>query len=262
MKKPKNLEKKLVKNPKNPTSALRQNVDILMDIFGYTLSETSEKADISFEKFKSFFYGKSDEVRLSTAVKLARLFGLSVDELSGAETISNEMEDYINMYKSLPEYSKYLVRYFIAHQNNIYQRRAVLGKKVISVLKPQCVDSYLQTTNVTEELCIEHLNDNVKAKVSLGLKIPCEHYMPIYGPHDILLLAADRDAMNGERCVIEMNNNLFIVEKKIYVKDGVKTSEYVSLMNGRFAVPATNIDYKIGYVVGFLNAEDGTWGVR
>ena len=262
MKKPKNLEKKLVKNPKNPTSALRQNVDILMDIYGYTLSETSEKADISFEKFKSFFYGKSDEVRLSTAVKLARLFGLSVDELCGAETVSNEMEEYINMYKALPEYSKYLVRYFIAHQNNIYQRRAVSGKKVISVLKPQCVDTYLQTTNVTEELCIEHLDEKVKSKVSIGLRIPCEHYMPFYSPHDILLIAADREATHGERCVIEMNNNLFIVEKRNHIKNGVKTSEYVSLMNGRFTVPATNIDYKIGYIVGFLNAEDGTWGVR
>lgn len=262
MKKPKNLEKKLVKNPTNPTSALRQNVDILMDIYGYTLSETSEKADISLEKFKSFFYGKSEEVRLSTAIKLARLFGLSVDELVGAETISNEMEDYINMYKSLPEYSKYLVRYFIAHQNNIYQRREVMGKKVISVLQPPCVDTYLQTTNVTEEMCIEHLNDNIKSKVSLGLKIPCEHYMPIFSPHDILLIAADREAHHGERCVIERGNNLFIVEKQIHIKNGVKTSEYVSLMNGRFTVPATEIDYKIGYIVGFLNAQDGSWGVR
>jgi hypothetical protein len=262
MKKPKNLSKKLVKNPTNPTSALRQNVDMLMDVYGYTLSETSEKADISLEKFKSFFYGKSDECRLSTAIKLARLFGLSVDELAGAETISTEMEEYINMYKSLPEYSKYLVKYFISHQNNIYQRRAVMGKKVISVLQPPCVDSYLQTTNVTEELCIEHLNENIKSKVSLGLKIPCEHYMPIYSPHDILLIAADREAHHGERCVIEMNNNLFIVEKRTVVKNGVKMSEYVSLMNGRFTVPATEIDYKIGYIVGFLNAQDGTWGVR
>ena len=262
MKKPKNLLKKLVKNPTNPTSALRQNVDMLMDIYGYTLSETSEKADISLEKFKSFFYGKSDECRLSTAIKLARLFGLSVDELSGAETISDEMLEYINMYKSLPEYSMYLVKYFITHQYNIYQRRAVMGKKVISVLQPPCVDSYLQTTNVTEELCIESLNENIKSKVSLGLKIPCEHYMPIYGPHDILLIAADREAHHGERCVIEMGNHLYIVEKRNHIKNGVKTSEYVSLMNGRFTVPATEIDYKLGYIAGFLNAEDGTWGVR
>ena len=262
MKKPKNLGKKLVKNPKNPTSALRQNVDILMDICGYTISETSEKADIALEKFKSFFYGETNEVRLSTAVKLARLFGLSVDELCGSETVSNEMEEYIHMYQTLPEYSKYLVKYFISHQYNIYQRRAVSCKKVISVLKPQCVDSYLQATNVTEELCIEHLDEKIKSKVSIGLKVPCEHYMPYYSPHDILLIAADREANHGERCVIEMNNNLFIVEKKIYIKNGVKTSEYVSLMNSRFVVPADNIDFKIGYIVGFLNAEDGTWGIR
>lgn len=262
MKKPKNLEKKMVKNPQNPTSALRQNVDMLMDIYGYTLSETAEMADISFESFKSFFYGRSDECRLSTAVKLARLFETSVDELAGAETISDEMHSYINMYKELPEYSKYLVKYFIEHQYRIYQRKAIGEKKVISVLQPQCIDTYLQTTNVTHELCIEHLEEKIKIKTRLGLKIPCEHYMPIYSPHDILLIAADREAHHGERCVIEIKNNLFIVEKRIYIKDGKKISEYVSLMNGRFTVPATEIDYKIGYIVGFLNAQDGSWGIR
>ena len=98
MKKPKNLEKKLVKNPQNPTISLRQNVDILMDIYGYTISETAEMANISLEKFKNFFYGKSDECRLSTATKLAILFNMSIDEITGAETISNDMEEYINLF--------------------------------------------------------------------------------------------------------------------------------------------------------------------
>lgn len=261
MKKPKNLEKKLVKNPQNPTSSLRQNVDTLMDIYGYTLNELSEKADISYETFKSFFYGKSEQCRLSTAVKLARLFNLSVDEITGAGTVSDDMEEYLHMYKSLPDYSKYLVKYFIKHQASIYNHRESSAEKIISVLKPQCVDSYLQTTNVTEPLPIEHLNDNIKSKVSLGLKIPCEHYMPIYSPYDTLLIAADREAHNGERCVIERNNNLFIVEKKIYIKDGIKKSDYVSLMNSNFIVPAEEIDDKLGYIVGFLN-EDGSWGIR
>ena len=261
MKKPKNIQKKLVKNPQNPTSSLRQNVDILMDIYGYTLNELSENADIPFETFKAFFYGKSDQCRLSTAVKLARIFNLSVDEIVGCGTVSDEMEEYINMYKSLPDYSKYLVKYFIKHQSSIYSNREKTGEKIISVLQPQCIDSYLQTTNVTEPLSIEHLNDNIKSKVSLGLKIPCEHYMPIYSPYDILLIAADREAHNGERCVIERNNNLFIVEKKIYIKDGVKRSEYVSLMNSRFTVPDSEIDDKLGYIVGFLN-NDSSWGIR
>ena len=261
MKKPKNLEKKLVKNPQNPTSSLRMNVDTLMDIYGYTLSELSEKANISYETFKAFFYGKSDECRLSTAVKLARLFNLSIDEIVGSGTVSDDIEEYINMYKSLPDYSKYLVKYFVKHQASIYNHREERKEKIISVLKPQCVDSFLQTTNVTEPMSIEHLNDNIKSKVSLGLKVPCEHYMPIYSPYDILLIAADRDAQNGERCVIVKNNNLFIVEKKIYIKDGVKKSDYVSLINSNIVVPSTEIDYKLGYIVGFINP-DGSWGIR
>ena len=71
--------------------------------------------------------------------------------------------------------------------------------------------------------------------------------MPIYSPHDILLIAADREAHHGERCVIEMNNNLFIVEKRTVVKNGVKMSEYVSLMNKRFYINDTEIDEKLGF---------------
>lgn len=261
MKKPKNIEKKLVKNPQNPTSALRQNADILMDIYGYTISETSEKANMPLETYKNFLYGKSEECRLSTAIKLAILFDLSIDEIVGAETLKPEIEELINMYRSLPEHSRYLVDYFIRHQASIYTQKEATDKKIISVLKPQCVDSYLQTTNVAEPLSIEHLSENIKSKVSLGLKIPCEHYMPIYSPYDTLLIAADREAHNGERCVIERNNNLFIVEKKIYIQDGVKKSDYVSLMNSNFIVPATEIDDKLGYIVGSLN-EDGSWGIR
>lgn len=261
MKKPKNIERKLVKNPQNPTSSLRQNVDILMDIFGYTIAETADGATISLENFKNFFYGKSDECRLSTVIKLARLFNLSIDEIVGAGTVSEELEEYIHMYNGLPEYSKYLVKYFIKHQASIYNNREATGEKIISVLQPQCVDSYLQTTNVTAPLNIEHLSPNIKSKVSMGLKIPCEHYMPIYSPYDTLLIAADREAHNGERCVIERNNNLFIVEKKIYIQDGIKKSDYVSLMNSNFVVPSTEIDDKLGYVIGFLNP-DGSWGIR
>ena len=91
MKKPKNLGKKLVKNPQNPTSSLRQNVDTLMDIYGYTISETSDNANIPLETFKNFFYGKSDECRLSTAVKLARLFNISVDELKKLNNLTNNI---------------------------------------------------------------------------------------------------------------------------------------------------------------------------
>lgn len=261
MKKPKNLGQKLVKNPQNPTSAFRQNVGILMDMNGFTLNETAEKSNIPFETFKAFFYGKSDECRLSTAVKMARIFDMSIDEIVGAETITSDMEDYIKMYKAIPEYAQYLIKYFIRHQYNIYQKREIYGKKVISIIKPRCVDGYLQFTNEIDQICIEHLEPSIKTKVRLGLKIPCEHYMPIYSPYDTLLISADRDAMHGEKCLIERNSKLFLVEKRIYIKDGVKRNEYVSLMNNRFRISDVEIDEMIGYVVGFLNS-DGTWGVK
>lgn len=250
----------LVSNPQNYVESFRKNIFTLLDTSDYTLRELSEKADMSFETLKSFLYGDAKDCKLSTAVKLARAFHISIDELVGAETIEKMSRDSLNMCRNMPDYVVYLVRSFIRHQ---YKLHSQFDEKSINipVLLPQCSNGYLTTTNVTTTVCIDHLTNNLKSKIALGMQIPCDHYEPYYMPNEIILLAADRDGLNGERCVVSYKGNYFFAIKRSYIEDGKKQWKYISMMDGKTEVLKSDIDDKIGYIVGYLNP-DHSWGIR
>lgn len=250
----------LVSNPTNYTDSLRTNIFHLMEMRDLSLRELSEKADMPFETLKSFLYGDSRDCKLSTAVKLARAFEISIDELVGAETISSLSRQSLAMCRNMPDYVVYLIRSFIRHQ---YLLQSQFDKNSINipVLLPECQNGYLQTTNITDTVCIDHLTNSLKAKICIGIKIPCEHYEPFYMPNEILLLAADRDGQHNERCVVSYKGNIFIAKKIFYIDNGEKKFKYVSLLDGKNEILPYDIDDKFGYVVGYLNP-DGSWGVR
>lgn len=259
-KKSKNFDENLVSNPTNFIDSFRKNIFHLMEVRDLSLRELSEKADMPFETLKSFLYGDSKDCKLSTAVKLAKAFNLSMDELVGAETMNPLSQQSLSMCRHMPDYVVYLVRSFIRHQYRLHSRFPENSIN-IPVLLPECQNGYLQTTNVTDTVCIDHLTNGLKSRICLGLKIPCDHYEPFYMPDEIILLAADRDGQHNERCVISYKGNFFLAKKIFYIENGVKKFKYVSLINGKNEILPSDIDEKIGYVVGFLNP-DGSWGVR
>lgn len=244
----------------NYMSAFRKNIDMYVAEKDIKLKDISEEADIPFSTLNTFLYGDANDCKLSTAVKLARAFGISIDELVGSETIEKMSRESLQMCRNMPDYVVYLIRSFIRHQ---YQMHSEFDKDSINipVLIPECSNGYLLTTNVTETVCIDHLTQNIKSKVCLGLKIPCEHYEPFYMPNEIILIAADRDGLDGEKCVISRNGNFFIVKKKFYIENNVKKYKYISLMNNKTEIYPHQIEDKIGYIVGFLNS-DNSWGIR
>lgn len=256
----KKLSLKLTTNRNNYMSAFRKNIDMYIEEKDITLKETSELSDIPFSTLNSFLYGDTKDCKLSTAVKLARVFGVSIDELVGAETIESASRESLAICRNLPDHVVYLIRSFIRHQDKIYSK---LDKKSVNipVLLPECVNGYLTATNITTTVCIDNLTDNLKSKICLGIQIPCEHYEPFYMPNEILLLSADRGGLNGEKCVLCYKGNYFIAIKRIYTENNEKKVKYISLINNKTEIFPDEIDDKLGYVVGFLNP-DGTWGRR
>lgn len=250
----------LVSNPTDYMESFRKNIDILMKVNGYSVRKLSDEADMPYETLKSFIYGYSKDCKLSTAVKLARVFGLSIDELVGADTIEEKSRESLAMSRSMPDHVMYLIRSFIRHQYTMYSKLDPRSFN-IPVLLPECVNGYLNTTNVTETICIDHLTDGLKSRIALGIRIPCEHYEPFYMPNDIVLLGVDRGGLNNEKCVISYKGHYYLAIKRVYIEDGEKKWKYISIMDGKTEILSTEIDDKFGYVIGFLNP-DGTWGVR
>ena len=112
-KKLKKLSLKLTSNRDDYMSAFRKNVFLYVDQKDITLSEIAEKADIPFSTLRSFLYGNATDCKLSTAVRLARAFNISVDELIGAETIEPETKECVALARNLKEHHRYVIRSFV-----------------------------------------------------------------------------------------------------------------------------------------------------
>lgn len=249
----KKLSLNLVADKENYMSAFRKNIDMYIAEKDITIREVAEVADISFDTLKTFIYGDSKDCKLSTAVKLARAFNVSIDELVGAETMNSIVRENVAKCRNLPDAQLYLIRYLIENQVSMLNKNKVNGDKFISIMRPKCQNGNLEATNVFEPMCIDHMPDNVKSKVFVGIMISCDHYMPYYSPYDVLLLGADRKAQNKEHCVIVYFNRLFVVERVI-TKD---FDGYVGFINKDFKVTEKEIDRFVGYVVASGNYLEG-----
>ena len=256
----KKLALKFTADKENPISSFRKNIYMLIAEKDITLREVSELSDIPYSTLNTFLYGDATDCKLSTAVKLARVFGVSIDEIVGAETIEFDTRECVALSRCLPEHARSVCRAYITHLYKMYAEIPNTSR-AIPVMLPKCVNGYLPTTNIVRTISIDHLTDNLKSKVCLGLQIPCSHYEPYYFQNEIILLSADRPAMNNEECLVTYKGNYFICIKKIDIHDGKKVHMYASLVDGKTIILPDEIDDKIGYIVGFLNT-DGSWGRR
>lgn len=241
----KKISLNLCAEKENYMHSFRKNVDMYIREKDITLREVAEVADISFDTLKSFVYGDSSDCKLSTAVKLARAFKVSIDELIGAETILPQARECMAMYRNLPENSQYLVRWYVSYISSLNKNNAK-GHRYVSVMELKCNHhGNLKITTNYRNIDITEINEEFRYKVFFGITLPCDHYMPIYSPYDILLIANDRKPQPNENSLIRLDGNLFIGRRKII--DGV--AKYFSIRDGKYRIDEKDVDEIIGYIV-------------
>lgn len=243
----------------NLMETFRNNLFLYVGDSDITISDISDASGVPFSTLNSLLYGSTKDIRLSTAIKIARSLGITVDELVGAATMEDKMRESVRICRGLPEHALFLVRYFIRHQDKIYQKSK--SKNYLSVFTPQFVENSMPTTNVFEMLCTDNIPENIRSKAYTGIKLPCNYYMPFYAEGEIILVAADRHAVKGEQCIVTSGGNIFIVKKNYAIINGKKEEIFTSIIDDSAIIPIEKIDDRIGYVVGFLNP-DQTIGVR
>lgn len=228
----------------NYIDAFRKHLDALMLEHDYTIREVAELADLSFDTFKTFLYDKeAKDCRLSTAIKLAKAFHISIDELVNAGTIEQKAVDSLKTYRTLPVGARRFIDWHIQNQKFLHEEHN--KKKMVNVMLPLCAgNGNMKLTNDYELMDITHLDDDLAYKIFLGLKIPCLHYLPHYTEGDLLLIANDRDAMRGEHTLIKFNDNLVIINRKI--ENGKEN--YYALRDGNLRPVDPEHVQVIGYV--------------
>ena len=253
-----NIYLKLVSNHDNYMSSLRDNVGLLRTEKKWSVRVLAEKANISEDTLNTFLKGTSKDCNLSTVVKLARAFGVTIDELVGAGTMSDGTRECVSRCRVMPQHFVNLARSYIRHIYKLFEKTD--SKEPRLVMLPECRRGHLQTTNVTTEIDISHLQKGTISRIAHGLRIPCDHYEPYFLKDEIILLAVDRDGQDGEICVISHDGEYYIVRKKMYIENAQKKWKYMSLFTEKEFLKE-EIEDKLGYVVGYLNP-DRSWGIR
>lgn len=237
--------------------SLRENVITLKAQQKLTLRTLAEKADLSEDTLGTFLNGKAKDCNLSTVIKLAKALNISIDELVGAGTINEVTKESMAICRNLPDNAVYLIRWYIRYIDSLNKKNEP-NKRYVSVMELECNHhGNLKLTSNYKHIEITHINEEYRYKVFFGITIPCEHYMPIYSPYDILLIANDRMPNANEHCLLRTNNCFYIARRK--VENG--TVKYISILDNIFKYTDGEECELVGYVVGFLNP-DGSWGIR
>ena len=248
----KELSLKLSSDENDYMSAFRKNMFMYVDEKDITIKEISETADIPFSTLNSFLYGKTNDVKLSTAVKLAKALKISIDELVGAETISDVSRESIAICRNLPDNALYLIRWYIRYIDSLNKKNEP-HRRYVSIMELECNhNGNLKITTNYRHIDITDIGEEYRSKVFFGITMPCEHYMPTYSPYDILLIANDRDAKANENVLIRTDGNLFLAKRKI--ENGI--AKYYSIRDGKYRIDEKDVDEVIGYIACKITNEE------
>lgn len=244
----KEFKPKLTVDRNNYMSAFRKNVFAYIDDKDITLNQISEEADIPYSTLKTFLYGDSKDCNLSTAVKLSRALGISIDRLVGAETVNTEVVNMALDYCSLPKSSQALVKFHL--DNQVFQHENHSDKKEVTIMIPYCNgNGNLKKTEEYERIDISNVGEEVMHKVYFGIRMTCEHFLPYYKENDILLIANDRNAIGNEKTVVMIDDNLIITKR--VVENG--TVKYYGLRDNNFRCEEKDYIQVIGYIAKTIN---------
>lgn len=237
------ISKKLSANRDDYISAFRNNLFMYVDEKDITLKDISEASDIPFSTLNSFLYGNSKDIKLSTAVKLAKALNVSIDELVGADTINEISRESISICRNLPDNALYLIRWYIRYINSLNKDNQP-NRRYVSVMELDCNHhGNLKMTTNYKHIDITDINEEYRYKIFFGITMPSDNYMPTYSPYDILLIANDRQPHLNENSLLRVGATLFIAKRK--VENGI--AKYYSIRDGRYRLDESEVEV-IGYI--------------
>lgn len=80
------LSERLIAEPDDYMHSFRANMYMYIGEKDITIQNISDETEIPISTLKTLVYGGTKDCYLSTAVKLARLFNVSIDKLIGSDT--------------------------------------------------------------------------------------------------------------------------------------------------------------------------------
>lgn len=159
-----------------------------------TLRALSERADLSEDTLRSVVYGKSQDIKLSTVIKIADVIDCTLDDIVGRHYYSEAEKKIHQRIHRFPENSVRAVQYFSEFEEDMLLEHSAKGKIVIPVLCPvsSMRDGMYGGGYTTETLDISEYPAALQNDADFGLKITFAGYEPLYFLNDILICSCKR----------------------------------------------------------------------
>ena len=256
-----NIYLKLVSDDQDWMKCLRLNMGILKSFYGWSMRVLAEKADTSENTLNNLVQGKTKDCDQSLTIRIAKAFNISVDELIGAKTLSEQTRINLAKIRVLEPHNQKTIDIYINHQYVLHVNKNSPAKE-ISVINPICFERKMKRNSLADDkIVLDKLSKDIQDKIGLGIRIPCDHYEPYFLKDEIILLGYDREGENNEMWVVSYNGNIYICIKKVQFVNGKKEINYIAITNKKKMFSYDEIDDRFGYVVGFLHP-DGSLGER
>lgn len=177
------------------------------------LSSLALEADLSEDTLRSVVYGKSQDIKLSTVIKIADVLDCPIDDLVGRQYYS-EMEQKIHeQMHHFSERSLRTMQYFSGMEEDMMLQQSMEGKELIPIIcfVGNMKDGMYGGSYVIDHLDISGYPNELREDADFGLKILSDHFEPIYFLNDILICSCKRlPEYNDIVLYIDKNGRLYL----------------------------------------------------
>lgn len=185
-----------------------------MDIRGWTKEYVAVASELPLETIRSIYYGKTKDLKLTTALKIADVFGLSVNCMVGKCPHTTPERTLIHNYRSCGKHGKSIIEQIAKYEASAVKiEREGKGKHKIPCIVPHG-DVH---KGIIYELCeTVEIETSVDAAY-IAIQMTNNVFAPVYCKGDILLFE-NRFPDQGEKAAFYNKDRIYI--RKFLEEDG------------------------------------------
>lgn len=190
---------------------LSERLKELMSVHKMTKEELAERCDLPLETVRNIYYGKTNDPKVSTVLKIAKVFNLSVNCMLGECQHTRDERALLQYYRACGNHGKSLVLLTAKYEALAAKdEREAADKHKIPCLIPK---GNMRQGIVYDEAETEEIyTTNIEAYV--GIKMTNNDLVPVYCKGDIILVA--------NRFPEQKEYGVFYLDGKAYIRQYIE----------------------------------------
>lgn len=173
---------------------------------GWSLQQLAEISDLPLETVRNIYYGKTPDPKISTVMKLAKSFNLTVNCLMGQCSHTPQERAILINYRNCGKHGKSIIELISRYEASAMKKeREKEGRHMIPCIVPEGTVSHGIIYDMCETVEIE---TDVK-EAYIAIRMVSNDLAPTYCKGDILLFE-NRFPKHGERAAFYKGDRIYI----------------------------------------------------